>query len=41
MVYTHNGISVIKALKILPFVTAWLDLEGLMLSEINQIKTDK
>ena len=27
--------------KILPFVTAWLDLENIMLSEINQSEKDK
>ena len=25
---------------ILPFVTTWMDLEGIMLSEINQTKTN-
>ena len=28
--------SAIKNKKILPFVTAWMDLENIMLSEINQ-----
>ena len=27
--------------KILPFAMAWLDLDGLMLSEISQIEKDK
>ena len=26
---------------ILPFVTAWMDLEGIMLSEISQTEKDK
>ena len=26
--------------EILPFVTTWMDLEGIMLSEINQRKTN-
>ena len=25
----------------LPFATAWMNLEGIMLSEINQIEKDK
>ena len=25
----------------MPFVTTWLDLEGIMISEINQAETDK
>ena len=31
--------SVIKKNEILPFVTTWMDLEGIMLSEISQRKT--
>ena len=31
-------ISVIKKKEILPFVTTWMKLEGIMLSEINQIE---
>ena len=30
--------SVIKKMKFLPFVTAWMDLEGIMLNEIMQRK---
>ena len=29
-----------KMNKILPFVTRWVDLEGIMLSEISQRKTN-
>ena len=32
--------SVIKK-KILPFVTAWMDLESIMLSEVSQSEKDK
>ena len=40
--YTHNGISLShKKNEILPFVTTWMDLEGIMLSEISQIEKDK
>ena len=28
-------------IKILPFATAWMDLEGIMLSEISQTEKDK
>ena len=27
--------------EILPFVTAWMDLEGILLSKISQIEKDK
>ena len=32
--------SAIKKNEILPFVTIWMDLEGIMFSEISQRKTD-
>ena len=42
VVYTYNGILLShKKTEILPFVTTWMDLEGIMLSEINQIEKDK
>ena len=31
----------IKKNGILPFVTTWMDLEGIMLSEISQMEKDK
>ena len=33
--------SALKKKEILPFVTAWIDLEGIVLSEINQTEKDK
>ena len=33
--YTMEYYSAIKTKKILPFVTAWVDLENIMLSEIS------
>ena len=33
--------SAIKMNEILPFVVTWMDLEGLVFSEINQIEKDK
>ena len=35
-IYTIDYYSAIKKKKILPFVSAWMDLEGIMLSEISQ-----
>ena len=38
---THNGILLShKKDKILPFATTWIDLEGVMFSEISQTKTN-
>ena len=33
--------SAIKKSEILPFVTAWMDLEGIMVSEIMLSQTEK
>ena len=42
MVYIHNGILLrYKKDEISPFVTMWMDLEGIMLSEISQIEEVK
>ena len=41
MVYIHNGILFShKKKEILPFVVTWMDLKGVMLSEIKQRKTN-
>ena len=37
-IYTMGYYSAIKKKKILPFATAWMDLENIMLSEISQRK---
>ena len=40
--YIYNGILFShKKKEILPFITTWMDLEGIMLSEINQTEKDK
>ena len=40
--HTHNGILLShKKDEILPFATTWMDLEGIMLSEISQREKDK
>ena len=39
--YTYNGILCShKKNEILPFATTWMDLEGIMLSEVSQTKTN-
>ena len=40
-VYTMEFYLAVKKKKILPFVTAWMDLENIMLSEISQSEKDK
>ena len=39
-IYTMGYYSAIKKNEILPFVTTWMDLEGIMLSGISQIWKD-
>ena len=39
--YTMEYYSVIKKKKILPFVTIWMDMENIMLSEISPSEKDK
>ena len=40
--HIYNGILLShKNNEILPFATVWIDLEGLMLSEISQTEKDK
>ena len=38
---TMEYYSVIKKNEILPFATTWMELEGIMLSEISQSEKDK
>ena len=40
-IYTMEYYSAIKKNEILPFATTWLELEGIMLSEISQSEKDK
>ena len=40
-IYTMEYYSAIKNNKILPFVTVWMDLENIVLSEISQSEKDK
>ena len=42
VVHIHNGYySAIGKKQILPFATTWMELEGIMLSEISQAEKDK
>ena len=41
MLHLHNGILCSRKKELLPFETAWMDLEGIMLSEISQAVKDK
>ena len=38
---TMEAHSIIRKNEILPFVTTWMDLKGIVLSEINQTVKDK
>ena len=40
-VYTLEYYSAMRKKEILPFVTTWVDLEGIMLSEISLTEKDK
>ena len=39
-IYTMEFYSAIKKNKIMPFAATWMDLEGIMLSEMSQTETD-
>ena len=39
-IYTMEYYSTIKKNEILPFATTWMELEGIMLSEISQSEKD-
>ena len=38
-IYTMEYYSAVKKNEILPFATTWMEIEGIMLSEIRQRKT--
>ena len=40
-IHTMVYYSSIRKKELLPFVTTWMDLEGIMLSEISQTEKDK
>ena len=39
-IYTMEYYSAIRRKQILPFATTWMELEGIMLSEISQVEKD-
>lgn len=39
-IYSGKYYSAIKTNEILPFMTAWMDLQGIMLSELSQTEED-
>ena len=41
VVYIYNGVLLGNQKEILPFATTWMELEGIMLSEIGQSEKDK
>ena len=42
IVHLHNGIYTAERKKeLIPFATAWMELESIMLSEISQVVRDK
>ena len=41
VIHTMECYAAIKKKEILPFATAWMDLENTMLSEISQLEKDK
>ena len=40
-IYTVEYYTAIKKNEVLPFATTWMDLKGIMLSEISQTEKDK
>ena len=40
-IYTMEYYSAVRKKQILPFATTWMELEGIMLSEISQVEKDK
>ena len=40
-IYTMEYYSAIKKNEVLPFATTWMEMEGIMLSEISQSEKDK
>ena len=41
MVYLYNGILLGNKNEIVPFAATWMELEGIMLSEISQSEKDR
>ena len=41
VVNIYNELLIMRTKEILPFMTTWMDLEGIMLSEISHAEEDK
>ena len=41
MAHLHNGILRSREKELLPFMTAWMELESIMLNEVSQAEKDK
>ena len=41
MIYVYNGILLGNENEILPFAATWMELEGIMLTEISQSEKDR
>ena len=41
VVYTYYEMILIEHNEVLPLATTWMELEGIMLSEISQMEKDK
>ena len=41
LVHLHNGVQPNREKELLPFVTEWMELESIMLSEVSQVVKDK
>ena len=41
VVHLHNGILCSRKKELIPLVTAWMELENIILSEISQVVKDK
>ena len=41
VVRIYSGVLAIMKKEILPFMTTWMDLEGIMLSDVSQTEKDK
>ena len=39
--HTYRGIIIIRKDEIVPFLTTWMDLKGIVLSEISRTEKDK
>ena len=41
VVYIYNGILAVRKNEVIPFAAMWMQLEGIMLSEVSQSEKDR